>query len=208
MMAEADITVTDPQKCSERFGTVTYISYKINSYLDRANFAPGSHSVVRRYSDFSWLAECLAYEFPGVIVPPLPEKQQVGRFAEEFLDVRRRALERFMLRVSAHSELGASPNFAAFLQADEARLAEAKKETKVRAKASTWTNVVNVINSVEIDRSGADIRADEIKAYITVLEKHFAVVIKHAEALVRKDKDSSAALLDFSQGVGALGASE
>jgi hypothetical protein len=55
---------------------------------------------------------------------------------------------------------------------------------------------------------GADIRAEEIKAYIVLLEKQLGVVIKSAEALIRRDKESSLAMFDFSQGMGVMGVSE
>lgn len=31
---------------------------------------------------------------PGLIVPPLPEKQVIGRFEDDFIEYRMRALER------------------------------------------------------------------------------------------------------------------
>lgn len=47
-------------------------------------------SVLRRYSDFLWLYERLHKERAGSIVPPLPEKQTVGKFSPEFVEERRR----------------------------------------------------------------------------------------------------------------------
>lgn len=51
-------------------------------------------SVIRRYSDFVWLSDQLAKDVPGSIVPPLPEKAVVGRFSAEFVESRRRLLEK------------------------------------------------------------------------------------------------------------------
>lgn len=84
----------------------------------------------RRYSDFSWLVGELGAQFPGIIVPPLPEKQAVGRFSAEFVESRRRSLEKFLVRVMAHPELGLSPLMVTFLQASDDALSRAKDEAK------------------------------------------------------------------------------
>jgi hypothetical protein len=46
-------------------------------------------TVVRRYNDFLWLHEQLTYHFPGAIVAPLPEKNVVRRFSQEFIEASR-----------------------------------------------------------------------------------------------------------------------
>lgn len=35
--------------------------------------------VIRRYSDFEWLHDRLAERYKGVFIPPLPEKNAVGK---------------------------------------------------------------------------------------------------------------------------------
>ena len=62
-------------------------------------------SVMRRFSDFLWLYNQLLHKYPGVIIPPVPEKQAVGRFGEEFIETRRVALQRFMHLTSQHEVL-------------------------------------------------------------------------------------------------------
>jgi sorting nexin-1/2 len=114
-------------------------SYKVNSSTTRSGFEAGSHSVVRRYSDFAWLFQELTREYPGVIVPPLPEKQAVGRFGEDFVESRKRALEKFLQRVAAHPELSNSQFFIVFLQSSESGLAEAKSESKAKASKPNAT---------------------------------------------------------------------
>lgn len=60
----------------------------------------------------------------------MPSKALVGRFEASFVETRRRALERFLVRVAGHPELGNSADLVAFLQADEAALQQAKDELK------------------------------------------------------------------------------
>ena len=79
----------------------------------------------------------------GVIVPALPEKQTVGRFSTEFVESRRKALERFLLKIASHQELNTSPVFISFLQAGEDSLKDAKEASKfvmkkMGASISSW----------------------------------------------------------------------
>ena len=104
---------------------------------------------MRRYSDFTWLSGELSREFPGVIVPPLPEKLTVGRFGDEFVESRRRSLEKFLQRVAAHSELSNSQHFIVFLQAAESGLAEAKNESKSVVKAKSGNPATNAVSWFE-----------------------------------------------------------
>lgn len=83
-------------------------------------------AVLRRYSDFLWLYERLQVERAGAIVPPLPEKQPVGRFNPSFVEARRRELERFLRRAAVHPELQDCVSLDAFLRADDATFHVAK----------------------------------------------------------------------------------
>ena len=78
-----------------------FTSYKVNTKVEGdqafSSSAPLQDSaVVRRYSDFVWLVSQLEKEYAGAIVPPLPEKQAVSRFGAEFVEGRRRMLEKFL----------------------------------------------------------------------------------------------------------------
>jgi hypothetical protein len=86
------ISVSDPFKQGE--GLNTYVSYKVNTRTNLPQFEHGQLAVVRRYRDFVWLRAQMMKAYPGIIVPPLPEKLVVGRFSEDFVEGRRRALER------------------------------------------------------------------------------------------------------------------
>ena len=102
----------------------------MNTRTSRSGFASDSTTVVRRYNDFAWLSSAISKEFPGIIVAPLPDKQSVGRFSSEFVESRRRALEKFLQRISAHADIGSLHHFIAFLQADDAALSKLKNESK------------------------------------------------------------------------------
>lgn len=86
--------VKDPLKHGENVNA--YVTYTISATTNLPFFANGVFSVIRRYSDFEWLHNRLVFEFPGCIIPPLPEKNALGRFGPEFVEQRRRYLEKFL----------------------------------------------------------------------------------------------------------------
>lgn len=100
------ITVTEPTMNNDAFGS--YVSFKVNTKTNRASFSAGEFSVIRRYSDFEWLSSILAHDHPGIIIPAMPEKQTVGRFSPEFVEQRRRGLERFLSKITTHQLLSES----------------------------------------------------------------------------------------------------
>jgi hypothetical protein len=77
-----------------RFFFLIHLSrrYKVSSQITRSGLVSPPITMDRRYSDFDWLYNELTKEFPGAIIPPLPEKQTVGRFSSEFIESRRRSL--------------------------------------------------------------------------------------------------------------------
>ncbi|KAI0225645.1 hypothetical protein L0F63_007370 [Massospora cicadina] len=72
-------------------------------------------TVERRFSQFEWLLERLQAKFRALVLPPLPDKQFSGRFSEEFIEKRRRLLERFLYRLARHPILRYSEIFMHFL---------------------------------------------------------------------------------------------
>jgi hypothetical protein len=61
---------------------------------------------------------------------------------------------------------------------------------------------------VEVDKSAADIKVDEIVGYIHGLEKQMATTIKHSEHLVKRSREISQAMFELGQTLSALGQSE
>lgn len=101
-----EVSVGDPVKQGE--GMNTYITYKVTTLTNIRTFANTHFSVIRRFNDFVWVHDRLGREYPGVIVPPLPDKSMMGRFTEEFVRQRQRQLEKFVNRIASHEELKAS----------------------------------------------------------------------------------------------------
>jgi sorting nexin-1/2 len=127
------LQVSDPVQHSE--GVNKYTSYRVdvrspiisnNNNNNDLTAPPAFSAVLRRYSDFLWLYEKLQTERPGAIVPPLPEKQPMGRFNPAFVEARRRELERFLRRLAIHPELQDSVSLETFLRADDMTFLAAK----------------------------------------------------------------------------------
>ncbi|KAK6454618.1 uncharacterized protein RJT20DRAFT_130802 [Scheffersomyces xylosifermentans] len=85
--------------------------------------APGeyySFSVRRRYGDFAFLNECLANDFPAVMIPPLPSKSNLkyltgDTFNSEFVNKRLHSLDRFVRFILQHKSLSQSSVFHLFI---------------------------------------------------------------------------------------------
>lgn len=87
-------------------------------------------TVSRRYRDFLWLYNQLHNNSPGVIIPPPPEKQAVGRFDADFVESRRAALERMLNKIAAHPILQHDGDLKIFLESDVFTLDVKYKERK------------------------------------------------------------------------------
>ncbi|KAG0305869.1 hypothetical protein BGZ98_003392 [Dissophora globulifera] len=109
------VKVHDPETRRKMAGMQEYTLFQITS-----TFTQGvSVTVERRYSQFEWLYERLVNKFGALILPPLPEKQYAGRFSEEFIERRRRALERFLNRLVRHPVLRYSDLLTHFLSCSD-----------------------------------------------------------------------------------------
>lgn len=115
------VTVDDPKKHVSTMET--YITYRVCTKTTRTEFDLPEYSVRRRYQDFDWLRNKLEESQPTHLIPPLPEKfvmkGVVDRFSEEFVDTRKKALDKFLKRVADHPVLSFNDHFNAFLSAKD-----------------------------------------------------------------------------------------
>eukprot|EP00057_Strongylocentrotus_purpuratus_P014176 XP_011668650.1 PREDICTED: sorting nexin-30 isoform X3 [Strongylocentrotus purpuratus] len=111
------IKVDDPMRHTGKMES--FVSYRVTTKTTRSSFDNPEYSVRRRYQDFLWLRQKLAEVQPTHLVPPLPEKQsmRLDRFAPEFLAARRRALHKFLERISEHPVLSFNENLQVFVTA-------------------------------------------------------------------------------------------
>ena len=86
--------------------------------------------VSRRYKDFLWLYNQLHSNNPGVVVPPPPEKQVVGRFDSNFVESRRAALERMLNKATSHHIIQHDADLKIFLESEAFNVDVKNKERK------------------------------------------------------------------------------
>ncbi|KAM6971332.1 sorting nexin-7 [Tautogolabrus adspersus] len=115
------ITVDNPE--SQVTAIETFIMYRVLTKTTRSEFDSSEYEVRRRYQDFLWLRSRLEENHPTLIVHPLPEKfvmkGMVERFNDDFIEIRKKALHRFLNKISEHPILSYSPHFKVFLTAQE-----------------------------------------------------------------------------------------
>ncbi|KAJ0022694.1 hypothetical protein NQD34_014828 [Periophthalmus magnuspinnatus] len=115
------ITVDNPE--SQVTAIETFIMYRVLTRTTRGDFDSSEVEVRRRYQEFSWLRSKLEESHPTLIIPPLPEKfvvkGMVERFSEDFIETRKKALHRFLQKLSVHPVLSHSPHLKAFLTAQD-----------------------------------------------------------------------------------------
>lgn len=182
-------------------------------------------AVLRRYSDFLWLYERLHMEKAGAIVPPLPEKQPVGRFDPNFIADRRAHLERFLRRVAVHPELADAKCLETFLRADDVTFSAAKNtkgevvmasstinlamgKPKADSSFKRWFAEAKTSISGDLVRSPDDDLFEEIHRYVHGLDTQMKNVSQQASGLVRKGKEIANGLFEFGLAFNLLGQSE
>lgn len=142
------ITVSDPAK--EVLMMETYISYKVTTNTTRPSFDSSQFVVKRRYQDFVWLREKLEEEYPTYILPPLPSKFVVkgvfDRFSNEFIEIRCKALNKFLQRLAKHSVVSFNDHLKSFLSSDNFS-ATGKQGLLSRVSGSIKWSSVSVNNS-------------------------------------------------------------
>ena len=94
----------------------SYTVFSVTSY-----FADGRApvTVVRRFSHFLPIQAVLARRFSALVLPKLPTKKLIGRMSAEFVETRRRDLQRWLSRVVRHPIVRSAAAVQAFLTLDE-----------------------------------------------------------------------------------------
>ena len=97
----------------KEYTIVSYILDKDDNKIDRIE-------IRRRYSDFEWLVNQLTTKYPAFIIPPLPEKNPLGKIYNEdaeFIENRQKGLLYFLNKMLEHPALRNTNDFVQFLTA-------------------------------------------------------------------------------------------
>ncbi len=210
--------MTDPVKQDGgSLGESSYITYKVNYTANLDGFS-GSGTVVRRYSDFVWLSDTLNLAVPGCIIPSLPPKQTVGRFGSEFVNGRRRGLEKFMQRLCLHPELQKSEYLRKFLDSndkefkDVMKISQGLKPNKLTSVAdsikSKWNAYVVTGTHIELENDVSSAAVDKVLEYITKIEEVMSRVVDRASLLTERSRKTAHSLREFGQSFVSYGVAE
>ena len=189
--------------------------YSVNTSTNSSLFSTSQCSCTRRYSDFEWLHDELKRHHAGSIIPPLPDKQTVGRFTPEFIESRRRGIEKFMSRVTSHSILKNASCVASFLQLDDHGFSQFKSQCKQERAATSGSvtdwfgDKLNTMSTqTTIEPTEDDEKVQGALDYVLAWERQLSIVAKQSSQIVKCARDKSKALFEFGQAFSSLGLNE
>ena len=193
-----NITVGDPHKVGDPISS--HIVYQVRTKTTSKAYKQPDFSVSRRYRDFLWLYNTLHSNNPGIVAPPPPEKQAVGRFESNFVESRRAALERMLNKIAAHPILHHDADLKIFLESEafnmdikhrehrEIGLGESKGVLSTFGLGSTSTGKFIEHDDWFHDR----------KLYLDALENQLKALLKSLDMVVGQRKALSEAAGDLS----------
>lgn len=173
-----------------------HTEYVIKCHTTYPHFMQEDPKVSRRYNDFVWLHQRLSERFPQCMVPPLPEKQFSGRFASDFVETRRLALQTFFNEVVRQKELATSVDLMIFLCTSDKGLAQAQTIMGSLEKMNLVTAMKNIGQSVAGAVSGQqgmiseeDREFKEVEVELDQFKRYIGSVHETTNQIVSKSKD-------------------
>lgn len=147
-----NIIVTDPIKVGDI--TSAHMEYTVSSVSEMLEEKRAQ--VTRRYTDFRWLYRQLQSNHWGMVIPPPPEKQAVGRFKTDFIENRRSQMETMLINISKNPVLQKDQDFLMFLTSENF-LNDSKLRAHMTASGSyNDNNDLSEIHISEIELLGSD----------------------------------------------------
>lgn len=101
-----------------------------------------SVTVERRYSHFSQLYHDIVARYPALVIPQPPAKNYAGRFRADFVEARRRDLERWCCRIVRHPVLRETPEIRAFFSTPDEPRALATSPGSAAPHDASWLDTV------------------------------------------------------------------
>ncbi|KAK4203089.1 putative vacuolar protein sorting-associated protein vps5 [Triangularia verruculosa] len=199
-----NITVGDPHKVGDL--TSSHIVYSVRTKTTSKAYKNPEFEVKRRYRDFLWLYTTLHANNPGVVVPPPPEKQAVGRFESNFVEARRAALEKMLSKIAGHPQLGLDGDLKLFLESESFNIDVKHKERK---EVNLGGESKGVLGSLGFGGGGSkfveqDDWFHERRVYLDALENQLKALLKAMDGMVQQRKAMAEAAGDFSASLHAL----
>uniref|UniRef100_A0A8C9TPV8 Sorting nexin-30 n=1 Tax=Scleropages formosus TaxID=113540 RepID=A0A8C9TPV8_SCLFO len=188
------VSVDDPKKHVSTMET--YITYRVTTKTTRTEFDLPEYSLRRRYQDFDWLRNKLEESQPTHLVPPLPEKfvmkGVVDRFSEEFVETRRKALDKFLKRVADHPVLSFNENFNVFLTAKDLN---SYKKQGLALLTKMSESVKNVTGGYKLRSRPLEFAA--MLDYLDVFTQKLGTIDRIAQRIIKEQSEYLMELRDY-----------
>lgn len=205
---DMEIRLMSPEKVGEGL-MGSHVEYKLVVKTSLPQYKTQDFSCVRRFSQFLWLRTQLLDHHKGYMIPPLPEKQIINRFNAEFVEFRRRELERFLFRLVSHPVLIKSPWLQMFLETENLVQKEVPKPVEEKKQTGFFSSLVgNSFSGGFTSQNEPDQWFDAKKNYIIALENQLNALAKSANMLVKKQKELSQVYVDFGLSSSLLASTE
>ncbi|KAF2106471.1 Vps5 C terminal like-domain-containing protein [Lophiotrema nucula] len=201
-----NIQVGDPHKVGDL--TSSHTEYSVYTKTTSKGYRNPEFTVSRRYRDFLWLYNQLHNNSPGVIIPPPPEKQAVGRFDADFVESRRAALERMLNKTAHHPVLQHDSDLKLFLESDALNVDIKNKERKDPGLGESKGMFGGMLSG----GGGKFIEHDDWfhdrRVYLDALENQLKALLKATDMVVVQRKGLAESCGDFSASLHSLAAVE
>uniref|UniRef100_A0A672YFH9 PX domain-containing protein n=1 Tax=Sphaeramia orbicularis TaxID=375764 RepID=A0A672YFH9_9TELE len=197
-----------------------YMAYKVTTKTSMSLFKLREFSVRRRFSDFLGLHSKLAskYLHIGYIVPPAPEKSIVGmtkvkvgkedQSSNEFVEKRRSALERYLMRTVKHPILLKDPDVLQFLESSELPRAVSTQALSSAGLLRMVNKAADAVNKMTIKMNESDAWFEEKQQHFENLDVQLRKLHASVESLVLHRKELSMNMASFAKSAAMLGNSE
>ncbi|KAK0136595.1 Sorting nexin-2 [Merluccius polli] len=215
---DINISVSDPEKVGD--GMNAYMAYKVTTQTSMSLFKTKQFSVKRRFSDFLGLHGKLAskYLHVGYLVPPAPEKSIVGMTkvkvgkddpsSNEFVEKRRAALERYLMRTAKHPVLLKDPDLLQFLECSELPRALSTQALSGAGILRMVNKAADAVNKMTIKMTESDAWFEEKQQQFENLDIQLRKLHCSLESLVCHRKELSVNTALFAKSAAMLGNSE
>lgn len=204
------ISVGDPHTVGG--ATSSHTVYAVTTKTTSKAYNAPTFTVTRRYRDFLWLYEQLHSNNPGVVVPPPPEKQTMGRFDVEFIEHRRQALEKMINKIAAHPILHMDGDLKTFLESEAFNVDIKHKDRAKDPLASSESK--GLMSTIGLGASSGSkfIEHDDWfhdrRVYLDALENQLKALQRSIDAVVAQRKSLAESCGEFSASLHTLAAVE
>ncbi|KAA0714505.1 Sorting nexin-2 [Triplophysa tibetana] len=215
---DIQLSVSDPEKVGD--GMNAFMVYKVTTKTSLSIFNRDEFTVKRRFSDFLGLHSKLAskYLHIGYIVPPAPEKSIVGMTkvkvgkedlsSVEFVEKRRSALERYLMRTVKHPALLKDPDLLQFLESSELPRAVSTQALSGAGILRMVNKAADAVNKMTIKMNESDAWFEEKQQQFENLDVQLRKLHASVESLVCHRKELSVNTASFAKSAAMLGNSE